>query len=300
MTSTTPEFVVLTSLLLATAALVFVYVRRRVGPWPALIAAVAAAVPRPRLAGPALALPDRLRRLGPLRRGDAAGAGPGRSALATSPPASFWRSRSASPASGLPFAVGRAWTSCSDGAARPASRLCRRRAVAALRGAGTLGWGHDAESHLSLHNVLVSPRYSGEGLAASLDSLLALGTIANEAVGRSQWGCAAADRARCPARLRAAPQAGLLSPVSGPSPPPAATFWLLAGVQLHPRPGAVLEPVPLRRGCLRAAHRRQPAEGRAASALGPAGWRGRHARRGRGSTWCPCAKAGTSSSSRPC
>ena len=39
MTSALPERVVLTAMLVATAALVFVYVRRRVGPWPAVIAA---------------------------------------------------------------------------------------------------------------------------------------------------------------------------------------------------------------------------------------------------------------------
>jgi len=50
------------------------------------------------------------------------------------------------------------------------------------------GWGHDAEGHLSFHNVLVSPRFVFEGLAASVDSLLALSTIADEAVGRSKWG----------------------------------------------------------------------------------------------------------------
>lgn len=40
MTSARPEYVVLTALLLVTAVLVFVYVRRRAGPWPALMAAV--------------------------------------------------------------------------------------------------------------------------------------------------------------------------------------------------------------------------------------------------------------------
>ena len=40
MTSALPEYVLLTALLLGTAALLFVYVKRRVGPWPALFAAV--------------------------------------------------------------------------------------------------------------------------------------------------------------------------------------------------------------------------------------------------------------------
>lgn len=37
-----------------------------------------------------------------------------------------------------------------------------------------LGWGHDAESHLSLINVLNSPRFAFEGMAVSLESLLGL------------------------------------------------------------------------------------------------------------------------------
>ena len=39
------------------------------------------------------------------------------------------------------------------------------------------GWGHDAETHLSLHNVVFSPLYVFEGLAASLSSLLGLAAI---------------------------------------------------------------------------------------------------------------------------
>ena len=40
MTSATPEYVLLILALLVTATLLFVYVRRRIGPWPALMAAV--------------------------------------------------------------------------------------------------------------------------------------------------------------------------------------------------------------------------------------------------------------------
>ena len=50
------------------------------------------------------------------------------------------------------------------------------------------GWGHEAPNQLSADNVLDSPSYVGEGIVASLDALLALGTIADETVGRSQWG----------------------------------------------------------------------------------------------------------------
>ena len=40
-----------------------------------------------------------------------------------------------------------------------------------------LGWGHQAESHLSLHNLLVSPLYVFDGLASGVASLLALPEI---------------------------------------------------------------------------------------------------------------------------
>jgi hypothetical protein len=43
-----------------------------------------------------------------------------------------------------------------------------------LFGLWYLGWGHDAENHLSLRNVLDSPRFVVEGMAVSLESLLGL------------------------------------------------------------------------------------------------------------------------------
>ena len=58
-----------------------------------------------------------------------------------------------------------------------------------LFGLWYLGWGHDAESHLSLRNVLVSPRYVVEGLAASLESLLGLATRRSKGRRRAlDWG----------------------------------------------------------------------------------------------------------------
>jgi hypothetical protein len=50
------------------------------------------------------------------------------------------------------------------------------------------GWGHTAPNQLSADNFLDSPAYVWEGVTASLDSVLALGTIFDEVVGRSQWG----------------------------------------------------------------------------------------------------------------
>ena len=39
------------------------------------------------------------------------------------------------------------------------------------------GWGHEAEHHVTLHNVLTSPAYVMEGFASALDSLAGLSTI---------------------------------------------------------------------------------------------------------------------------
>jgi MFS family permease len=96
-----------------------------------------------------------------------------------------------------------------------------------------LGWGHEAENHLSLHNFLVSPRYVAEGLAASVGSLLALATIFGEAVGRSTWGyialavlVALAVYARARGRR--------FSPGLWPVLAAAATFWFLAGFNAIP------------------------------------------------------------------
>lgn len=187
MSSMMPELVVLVALLLGTAALVFVYVRRRLGPWPALFAAVMLLFLGPAwqdllwpfqvgLVGSVLCGMGMLLALeGDGRRSDLLACvllilSVGFSSL------------------GLVFAVAAAV----DVLQRRDRRGLRRGylvAVPLLLYAGWyVGWGHGAESNITLHNVLVSPRYVGEGLVASLDSALALGTISGEVVGRSKWG----------------------------------------------------------------------------------------------------------------
>lgn len=185
MSSMTPERVVLVVFLLAVAALVFVYVRRRLGPWPALFATALLLFLGPAwqdllwpfqvgFAGSALfgiamllALED--------RRWDLAAC-------------AFLVLSVAFSSLGLPFAVA------------GAVQLLQQRRSGGLRRAWIVGiplllyagwyagWGHSAENHLTSHNVLHSPRYVWEGLSASLDAVLALGTIAGEVVGRSKWG----------------------------------------------------------------------------------------------------------------
>jgi hypothetical protein len=50
------------------------------------------------------------------------------------------------------------------------------------------GWGHEAEKHLTLHNVLASPAYVMEGFASALDSLAGLSTIPVNSPGKNDWG----------------------------------------------------------------------------------------------------------------
>jgi hypothetical protein len=50
------------------------------------------------------------------------------------------------------------------------------------------GWGHEAEHHITLHNVLHAPQYVLEGFASSLDSLAGLSTIQANVSGNNDWG----------------------------------------------------------------------------------------------------------------
>lgn len=51
-----------------------------------------------------------------------------------------------------------------------------------------LGWGHSAAHHLTLHNVLESPRYVLDGLASSVACLFGLSTATGAAVAQPEWG----------------------------------------------------------------------------------------------------------------
>ncbi|HEY5332387.1 MAG TPA: hypothetical protein VIJ21_02490, partial [Solirubrobacterales bacterium] len=50
------------------------------------------------------------------------------------------------------------------------------------------GWGHEAEHHITLYNVLHAPQYVVEGFASSLDSLAGLSTITANVSGNNDWG----------------------------------------------------------------------------------------------------------------
>jgi hypothetical protein len=187
MGSSTPEYAVLTAFLLTAAVLVFVYVRRRLGPWPALMAAVVLLFLGP--AWQVLLWPFEIGFVGSVlfgvamllaleredRKGDLLACVALLLAILFS-------------SLGVAFAAG----AVVDVLQRRRKRGWGRAYLVAIPllfyAAWYGGWGHDAEGHISLHNVLVSLRFVVQGLAASVDSVLALSTIAGEAVGRSRWG----------------------------------------------------------------------------------------------------------------
>jgi hypothetical protein len=185
MTSAAPEQVAMTLVLAIIAALVFVYVRRRLGPWPALLAAVLLLFVGPAwevllwpfeisLAGSALFGVAMLLALDRgSRRGDLAAC-------------LFLTASIGFSSLGVAFAV----AALVDLLQRRHSHGLRRSYLAAvpiaLYALWWAGWGHDAETHLSLHNVVLSPLYLAEGLASSLSSLLGLSAIG--LVGKAAWG----------------------------------------------------------------------------------------------------------------
>lgn len=233
MSSARPEFVVLIATLLVSAALVFVYVRRRLGPWPALMAAVLLL-----FLGPAwqdLLWPFEIGFVGSvlfgvamllaLEREDSRGDAAACAFLALSIGFSSL---------GVAFAVG----ALVDLVVARRRRGWRRAYVAVvpmlLYAAWFAGWGHDAEGHLSLHNVLVSPRFVVEAMSAAAESLVGMSGITDEPVGQAAWGPAlliVVVALLAWARLR---RPAAVSPRLWPVVAAAATFWFLAAFNFIP------------------------------------------------------------------
>jgi hypothetical protein len=187
MDSMVPELVLLVALLLGAAGCVFVYVRRRLGPWPALLMTTLLL-----FLGPAWQ-----DFLWPFQIGFAGSALCGLAALLVLEDEERHRdllacallvAAMAFSSLGIPFAVAAGVEILLGRRERGLRRLYVVAVPLLLYGAWYLGWGHEAPNQLSADNVLDSPVYVGEGIVASLDALLALGTIADETVGRSKWG----------------------------------------------------------------------------------------------------------------
>jgi hypothetical protein len=170
-----PEFVVLIIGLLVTDYLVFAYVSRRVGPWFGLFAALLIL-----FLGPAWELllwPFEISLLGSvlfglamvmvLERGDRRG-----DLLACL----FLTLALGFSSLGIPFIAAALVAIMMS----PRQRWLRRAYVviipSLLFAAWYVGWGRDAESHMTLRNVLASPRFVAEELAVGVGNLFGLGT----------------------------------------------------------------------------------------------------------------------------
>jgi hypothetical protein len=187
MSSAMPEYVLLTIFLVITAALLYVYVKRRVGPWPALFAVVLILTLGP--AWEVLLWPFEITFVGPVlfglatllaleredRRGDLAAClfltlSLGFSSLA------------------IPFTIGAAVAILLGRRETWLRRAYVIAVPAAFFVAWYLGWGHDASTQMSLHNVLVSPRFVADEVTIAAGAVFEFrGNPLND-VGGMLWG----------------------------------------------------------------------------------------------------------------
>jgi hypothetical protein len=187
MTSNTPEQVAMGISLLAAATLLFVYVRRRVDPW---LAAMAAALllflgaAWPIILWPfenefTIPIAAGLGMLVLLDREDERGDAWACAALLLAV---------LSGSLGISFVIAAAV----DVALKHRERGWRRAYVFLLPGLVYLGWyagwGHDAENHVTLRNIIAAPHYVMDGFASALDSLAGLSTIPVNSPGQPDWG----------------------------------------------------------------------------------------------------------------
>lgn len=187
MSSARPEYVLMAILLIGVAALLYVYVRRRLEDWPALFAVVLVLCLGP--AWDVLLWPFEIGLVGAILFGLAAlltlESGGRRADLRATV---FLVVALGFSELGIPFAIGAAVAVLLG-----PRRDWRRRAYvflipAALYVLWWLGYGHEAESHISLHNALVAPRYVAESLASAVGSLSGLGTTPIPGIPDLGWG----------------------------------------------------------------------------------------------------------------
>jgi hypothetical protein len=182
-----PEQVVMTLLLLVTAALLFLYVRRRIGAWPALLAAVRLLILGP--AWPVVLWPFEIGFVGTaaagialllmLDREDARGDRWACLLLALSLGFS---------SGGLAFAAAAAVDVLQQRRARGLRRAYLLLVPLALFGLWYVTWGYRAEHHVLLANVLMSGPYLAEGFASSVGALFGVSTMDLTNHGEPTWG----------------------------------------------------------------------------------------------------------------
>ncbi len=182
-----PEYVVLTAGLLVTDWLLFVYLRRRVGGWFALFGALLIL-----FLGPAWELllwPFEISLLGSVLFGLAMLLALERDDRAGDLLACLFLALSLGFSSlGIPF-VAAALVAV---ALSPRERWRGRAFVfvvpALLYAAWYLGWGHNAETHVTVRNLLASPRFVVDAVTIGLGNLFGLGTNPNGGAVETTWG----------------------------------------------------------------------------------------------------------------
>jgi hypothetical protein len=232
MTSALPEFILLTLAALGTACLLFVYVKRRLGPWLALFAAVLLLFLGP--AWEALLWPFEIGFVGSVffglamllaleredRKGDVAAC-------------AFLVLCFGFSSLGIPFAVAAAVEVFQKRRGRGLGRAYVFAIPIALYALWYLGWGHDAETHMSLRNVLASPRFVAESLAVAVGSVFGLGTSPFGGSTDPVWGRAILVALVVVFAFRQIRKPGL-SPGFWPIAAAAATNWFLTAFNQMP------------------------------------------------------------------
>jgi hypothetical protein len=232
MTSAAPEYVLLAISLAGVAGLLYVYVERRVGGWLALFAAVLILCLGP--AWEVLLWPFEIGFTGSIffglamlialergdRRGDVLACVSLTLALGFS-------------SLGIAFVVAAAVAILQGDRGRWLARAYIAAIPALLFFAWYVGWGHDAESHLSIRNVAASPRFVADSIAVALGSLFGLG--ANPVGGSSEpvWGRAMVIALVVVLGYRLVRKPGVY-PGLGPVAAAAATNWFLTAFNQFP------------------------------------------------------------------
>ncbi len=188
MSSARPEYVLLAIFLVVTALLLYVYVQRRVGSWLALFAAILVLCLGP--AWEVLLWPFEITFIGPLLFGIAMLLALEREdRLGDIAACAFLTLAIGFSGLGICFIAG-AVVAVLQGP--PRTWLARAYVFVVpllLYAAWWVGWGHDAESHMSIRNVLSSPRFVLDSIAFAVGSLFGLHPkIGSSPVPEPSWG----------------------------------------------------------------------------------------------------------------
>lgn len=188
MTSALPEYILLAVFLAVTAGLLYVYVQRRVGSWLALFATVLVLCVGP--AFEVLLWPFEITFIGPLLFGIAMLLALERKdRLGDIAACAFLVLAIGFSGLGICFIAGAVVAVLQGPRQTWLARAYIFLIPLFLYAAWWVGWGHDAESHISVYNILSSPRFALESVAFALGSLLGLHPkFGSTAVPEPGWG----------------------------------------------------------------------------------------------------------------